>query len=143
MPWAPLEKKFAPMVAELSPMFVKIYNQALVAETQSLDQLVGIGLRKALEFLVKDFAKQQHPDDVEAIQKCPLATCIENYVSDANVKGCAKRAVWLGNDETHYVRKWEDKDIADLKLLVHLTTNWVDNVLLTQKYVAEMQPPGA
>ncbi|HKW51946.1 MAG TPA: hypothetical protein VJQ53_09455, partial [Candidatus Eisenbacteria bacterium] len=30
--------------------------QAMAAEGASLDQLVGMGLRKALEFLVKDFA---------------------------------------------------------------------------------------
>ena len=54
------------------------------------------------------------------------------------MKECAKRAAWLGNDETHYTRKWEDKDVKDLKLLVHLTVNWIDNVLLTQKYISEM-----
>lgn len=48
------------------------------------------------------------------------------------------RAVWLGNDETHYVRKWEEKDVNDLKLLVRLTVNWIDNVLLTKKYIADM-----
>jgi hypothetical protein len=54
------------------------------------------------------------------------------------VKECAKRAAWLGNDETHYTRKWETKDVSDLKLLVKLTVNWIDNVLLTEKYIAEM-----
>jgi hypothetical protein len=141
-PWRAAKQKFQETVSGLSPTFVDIYNQAMAAESQGLDQLVGIGLRKALEFLVKDFASQQHPEQIETIRKVALATCIENYVTDANIKETAKRAAWLGNDETHYVRKWEDKDIRDLKLLVRLTTNWIDSVLLTQKYVAEM-PPGA
>jgi hypothetical protein len=55
------------------------------------------------------------------------------------VKACAKRAAWLGNDETHYVRKWTDKDVRDLKILITLTINWINNVLLTRKYTAEMQ----
>ena len=90
-------------------------------------------------FLVKDFAVQQHPNEADKIRGMQLSPCIHAYVSDVNFKECAKRATWLGNDETHYVRKWEDQDIDDLKLLVRLTTNWVDNVLLTQKYVAQMQ----
>lgn len=131
---------FSDSVLEVSESFVEIYNQALVAESQGLTQLVGIGLRKALEFLIKDFAMHQHPEEAEKIKGKQLGPCIDAFVSDTNVKECAKRAAWLGNDETHYVRKWEDKDISDLKLLVRLTTNWIDNVLLTQKYIVLMQP---
>lgn len=123
-------------------MFVEIYNDARAAEGQGLAQLVGIGLRKAVEFLIKDFSVHQHPDQTDRIKSMMLGPCINEYVTDQNVKDCAKRAAWLGNDETHYIRKWEDKDITDLKLLVRLTTNWVDNVLLTQKYVADMPWPG-
>lgn len=139
-PMNPLQQQFPATVSEVSPTFVEIFGQAMVAESQGLEQLVGIGLRKALEFLVKDFASNQHPDQLEQIQKIMLGPCIDKYVTDSNLKETAKRAVWLGNDETHYVRKWDDKDIRDLKLLVRLTSNWVDNVLLTQKYVAEMPP---
>jgi len=133
------KQDFPQSVVEVSSTFVDIFNQAIAAEANGLTQLVGIGLRKALEFLIKDFSAHQHPDDTEKIKNMLLGPCINAYVTDQNVKDCAKRAAWLGNDETHYIRKWEDKDISDLKLLVRLTTNWVDNVLLTQKYVADMQ----
>lgn len=135
------EREFQQTIAETSPTFVEIYNQAVAAEAEELTQLVGIGLRKSLEFLIKDFSVLQHPDETDAIRALQLSPCITKYVSDQNIKDCAKRAAWLGNDESHYTRKWEDKDISDLKLLVHLTTNWIDNVLLTQKYVAEMPQP--
>lgn len=138
---APIRAKkstFPDTVINVSPNFVTIYDQALEAEAAQLDQLVGIGLRKAMEFLIKDFAIVQKPNESDKILSAQLAQCISNYVSDPNIKECAKRAAWLGNDETHYVRKWEDRDISDLKLLVRLTVNWIDNVLLTQKYVAEM-----
>jgi hypothetical protein len=131
---------FPSSIADVSPSFVEIFNQAIDAEAKGLTQLVGIGIRKALEFLIKDFAVHQHPNDAEKIKAMQLSPCINEYATDPNVKECAKRAVWLGNDETHYIRKWENRDISDLKLLVRLTTNWVDNVLLTQKYVAEMNP---
>jgi hypothetical protein len=50
----------------------------------------------------------------------------------------AQRAVWLGNDETHYERRWEDKDIDDLKRLITLTVNWIHNDLLTEAVIADM-----
>lgn len=131
--------QFADVVREVSPSFVEIYNQAMEAEAKSLDQLVGIGLRKALEFLMKDFTAAQHPDEVEKIRSLQLGPCINQFVTDPNIKACAARAAWLGNDETHYVRKWSDRDVSDLKVLVRLTTNWIESTLLTQKYVEEMQ----
>lgn len=142
-PWSAHQTEFPVTIQEVSPTFVEIYNQAIVAESQDLPQLVGIGLRKSLEFLVKDFAVAESPQREESIRTTQLGTCIAQFVSDVNVKECAKRAAWLGNDETHYTKKWETKDVSDLKLLVKLTVNWIDNVLLTKKYIAEMSANGA
>ena len=139
-PITPTHHAFPEVIREISPTFCLIYSQVEHAESQQLDQLVGIGLRKSLEFLVKDFAQSEHPESSEAIQKSLLGPCIDKYLNDQNIKQCAKRAAWLGNDETHYVRKWEDKDIKDLKLLVRLTVNWLENYLLTKKYIADMSP---
>ena len=132
------QQEFSETITEVSPTFIAIYSQALAAEANGLDQMVGIGIRKALEFLVKDFACNQNPEDENEIKEKMLGKCIEDYIQDVSVKACAKRAAWLGNYETHYLRKWEDKDISDLKLLVKLTVNGIDNVLLTQKYIKEM-----
>ncbi|NBD21452.1 DUF4145 domain-containing protein [Aquabacterium fontiphilum] len=137
-PFSAQPADFPETVQCLSPTFVEIYNQVIAAESRSLDQLVGIGLRKALEFLVKDFASAINPDKAEQIKASMLAPCITQFIDDINIKECAKRAAWLGNDETHYVRKWESKDVSDLKLLVRLTVNWIDSFLLTQKYIEEM-----
>jgi hypothetical protein len=82
----------------------------------------------------------QEPAKAEEIKGKLLGKCIHEDVTDPNVKATAKLATWLGNDETHYIRKWEDKDINDLKILIRLTVNWIDNVLLTQKYLKEMTP---
>lgn len=129
---------FPETVSAISPTFVDVYNQAIAAEASQLDQLVGIGLRKALEFLIKDYACSENSDKVVQIKSAQLAACINEYVTDANIKECARRAAWLGNDETHYVRKWDQKDVGDLKLLVKLTVNWIDNALLTRQYIEEM-----
>ena len=103
-----------------------------------LDQVAGMGYRKSLEFLVKDFLITQRPTDEENIKKTMLGACINNYVDDPRIKSVASRATWLGNDETHYVRKWIDKDIEDLKILIKLSVNWIENVLLTEKYTKDM-----
>jgi len=127
-------------ITGVSPTFVEVYNQAMAAEAMNLDQLVGMGLRKALEFLVKDFAISHATTDEEKkkIRKKQLGPCIEDHITDAAVRAAAKRATWLGNDETHYVRRWEDKDITDLKNLVRLTVNAVENAILMRQYEKEM-----
>lgn len=124
-------------VTKTSPDFVRIYNQAIVAESADLEQLVGMGFRKALEFLIKDFASQEHPDRQDEIRRMSLGECIKTYI-DVDVQEFAERAAWLGNDETHYVRKWENKDIQDLKKLVELTMIEIRKCLARKKYSTEM-----
>ncbi len=140
-PISPVKPIVPECVREISPQFLEVYTQSLAAEANQLDQIVGIGLRKALEFLVKDFLIREHAAAKDGILRAQLGTCINNYVTDANLKKCAERAAWLGNDETHYLRKWEDKDIEDLKILVKLTLNWIENVVLTKQYEAAMPAP--
>ncbi|WP_141452842.1 DUF4145 domain-containing protein [Pseudoxanthomonas sp. z9] len=129
---------FPGAISETSPTFVEIMGQVAEAEARSLDQLVGIGLRKALEFLVKDYASLLQPEKTTGIRSSTLAQCIENYVTDTNIKQCAKLATWLGNDETHYERKWTTKDVTDLRILVRLCVNWIETSLLTKKYQEDM-----
>ena len=131
--------EFPEPVKEVSPMFVEIYKQAMIAESQNLDQLTGIGLRKALEFLVKDYAASTKPEDEKEIKKSFLSKCIKEHISDTKVKSCAERASWLGNDETHYIKKWGDKDINDLKILIKLTVNWIESSILTEQYSMDMR----
>jgi hypothetical protein len=126
-----IKKDFANPICELSPSFVLIYNQAYFAEQEELLEICGVGYRKALEFLIKDYAKHKHPDKTEEIKIKFLGKCISEYIDDSRIKSVAKRAVWLGNDETHYIRKWEDKDLSDLKTLIKLTLHWIEMEFLT------------
>ena len=141
MPNHSLKKEtFSPIITELSSAFVKIYNEAYAAEQMSLMEICGVGYRKALEFLVKDYAiVGKDEETVEKIKKSFLGPCIESYVTDARIKEVAKRAVWLGNDETHYVRKWENKDVQDLKGLIRLTIRWVEQEKETERLLEEMK----
>jgi hypothetical protein len=133
---------FHEAIVKVSPSFVAIYNEAEAAEAIQLHELVGIGFRKALEFLVKDFAKGERPGEAAEIEKKLLGQCIKEFIDDTNVKRIAERAAWLGNDETHYVRRWLTKDVQDLKKLVGLTVNAIENVLVTKEYLSTMPASG-
>lgn len=106
------DRKFSDELKEISADYCSICNEAHKAELMGYSQVCGPGYRKALEFLVKDFVSRgKNEEEKKEIEDLPLASCIKKYVDDARLKAVAERAVWLGNDETHYVRKWEDKDL--------------------------------
>ena len=130
-------KEFPEVVNKISKQFKKIYNQALLAEENGLDQICGPGYRRALEFLVKDYLIVQLPNEKEEIKKIWLGKAIQK-INNENIKACAERAAWLGNDETHYVRIWEDKDIGNLKDLINLVVSWIESEETTKKYKEEM-----
>lgn len=131
---------FSDTIKAISDDFVKIYDQAEQAEELGLEQICGVGYRRALEFLIKDYliTKTTEEDQKEAIRKEFLGAAISTRITDANIKGVAKRAVWLGNDEAHYVRKWEQKDLTDLKRLIALTVHWMDAEALTDQLYKDM-----
>ncbi len=132
---------YSERIQKASPFFCEIYDQAYKAEQMQLLQVCGPGYRKSLEFLIKDYVSELNPGEADKIKEMWLARCIETYVTDANIKETAKRAVWLGNDETHYVRKWEDKDLQDLKKLIGLTTHWIEAAKLTEELLQSMPAP--
>ena len=132
------EKEFSEIIKTISPQFSIIYNQAYFAEQNKLHQITGVGYRKALEFLIKDYAIKNNPSEEESIKKELLMQVINRYIDDPNIKNVAKRAVWLGNDETHYIRVWEDKDLSFLTKLIDLTIHWIEAEELTKTMIEEM-----
>jgi hypothetical protein len=131
-------KEFSDTIKSISEGFITIYNQAFSAEQQGLTEICGVGFRKALEFLIKDYIIINKPDEKEKVEKKLLGACISEYVNDERIKTVAKRAVWLGNDETHYIRKWEGKNLDDLKKLIDLTVHWIEMESLTKSFKSEM-----
>lgn len=109
------------IISEISGKFVEIYNQAYQAELSGLDLICGAGYRKAFEYLIKDYASKDRSDDAEKINNMSVSSIIEKYMNDPQLKEMAKRAIWLGNDETHVVRKWEEKDLKNLRELIDIT----------------------
>ena len=115
-------------LTRISPDFCAIYNQAHKAEQLGLTLVSGPGYRKALEFLVKDYLTLQSSDEAKKeIAEMPLMACIKKYVTDTRMRTTAERATWLGNDETHYIRRWENQDLQDMKNLIQLTCYWIQS----------------
>lgn len=137
----PKSKYFSEIINEISQKFIKIYQEAYFAEQQNLLEISGIGYRKSLEFLIKDFCITNNRAEEKTIQSTPLMQVINKYVDDVRIREVAKRAVWLGNDETHYVRLWSDKDVQNLKTTIDLVVHWIEAEEMTKNILKEMPEP--
>ncbi|HYG37177.1 MAG TPA: hypothetical protein VD908_01100 [Cytophagales bacterium] len=130
-------KDFSRTIKRVSPAFVTIYNQALAAEQQNLTEIGGVGYRKALEILIKDYALLKHPQDEEKIEKRALGQAIEEFVDDVRVINVARRAAWIGFEEVQYIKKWEGKNLQELKKVIDLTIHWIEMEELTLSFESQ------
>jgi hypothetical protein len=137
-PSSKADKEFPEEVSKLSPDFVAIYNQAHHAEQEGLDLICGVAYRKSLEYMIKDYVLRMYPEDESKIKSMPLQQCIQKFITEHSIKLMAERATWLGNDETHYIKKWVDKDLQDLKNLIDLTVFFISMSLKALRYQEEM-----
>lgn len=128
-PASTTEFPFTDRIKALSPKFVEIYRQSEKAENNGLTELCGMGYRKSLEFLIKDYAIAFHPDKETDIVKSQLSPCINEYIDNKRIKSLATASAWIGNDETHYTRKHEDYNVEHLKLFVSSAVSYIDSEL--------------
>lgn len=119
-------------INSLSPAFVRIYNQAEEAEARKLFDLCGLGYRKALEHLIKDYLCHVRPDNTETIKKTKLGDCI-TMLGDPALRDLAATASWLGNDFAHYERRHTKFDLDDLKRFISSAGFWISHSLTAQK----------
>jgi hypothetical protein len=134
---------FPEHIRNISSEFIAIYNQAEKSEADGLDKIAGVGYRKSFVFLIKDYLISKAADEaaIDAIKSKNLGACINDDISNDNIKTVASRATWLGNDETHYSRVWTDRDINDLKQLINLSVYWIDSEIITTSLVQDMPIP--
>lgn len=102
-------------LAAISQRFIDMYNQALLAEFNQNYELAAIGFRSALEILVKDYAIQELGEPAETVAKQSLCNAIEKYLNLPDLVNTADVVRILGNDYTHYQRKYPEHDFALLK----------------------------
>jgi hypothetical protein len=140
-PVTPQIPDFSSDISIISPSFVTIYSQAKSAEDHQLQDIAGPGYRKALEFLVKDYAISLHPTDEAEIKRNQLVPVITKFLSGDSLPVVSTRAAWLGNDETHYERRWLGKDLTDLKKLIDATVHFITMQRLVADLPIDMPDP--
>ena len=116
-------------IEKFSPTFKEIYQQSQKAEAYQLNQIAGIGYRKSIEFLVKDFLIHIKHNEELKISNLHLSQAIEKLENPSMIS-LAKAATWIGNDETHYTRKFEDKDITNMKKYIRALSNYLSSEYL-------------
>ena len=131
-------------INQVSPNFVKVYTQAYIAEKMNLSEICGMGYRKALENLVADFAIYKNglsTDDALRIEDMPenLSKKIHEYHNDMpDFIACAERAAWIGNDETHLIKKQVNFNINDMKELIGILVQGVKLKVMAEHYKSNM-----
>ena len=98
---------FSQELSTLTPKFVEIYHQAEKAEA----------------------AISNHPESKEQIESFLLGKCIADFIDNEKIKTLAKASAWLGNDETHYIRKHQNYNVQDLKRFIKATVAYIDSEL--------------
>lgn len=99
----------------LSERFMDIYNQAEMSEFAGSLELAAIGYRSALEVLIKDFAIRELGKPEDEVIKKNLFDAISCYMPNESLANSADVVRILGNDYTHYKRKYPEHDFALLK----------------------------
>lgn len=118
--------------------FIKTYLQSLEAEHNGLDEIAGMGYRKAIEYLVKDWAIQSNPAARAAIEASWLGKVITDHY-EGDLKDILERATWLGNDQSHYNKLFEEYDLDILKDLIDLIMVELDRQYKKAMYIAAIQ----
>lgn len=119
-------------IKDISEKFIEIYTQALAAEHYKLTEISGIALRKSIEFLIKDYLIKFKKEDAEAIKKVMLGQAI-NKIDSPVIQNLAKAATWIGNDETHYERRYADKDVNDMKKFIKALVHFISLELIVNE----------
>lgn len=111
-------------IESISPEFTEIYTQALNAEYYGLSKITGIGLRKSIEFLIKDYLINYKKEDSNTIKNIMLGKAIAK-IDNSKIQTLARATTWIGNDETHYERRYKDKDVDDMKRFIKALIHFI------------------
>lgn len=122
--------KLPKCIHEISPRFVELYKQANYAESMNFFELAGTGYRNALEVLIKDYAINELNKPKKEVVSKKLFKAIELYLPNIKLSNSADVVRVLGNDHTHYERRYEDIDFDILKQYLKIFINAIETEYL-------------
>lgn len=118
-------------IKELSPRFVSLYEQSYTAEQNNHIELAGSGYRNSIEVLIKDFAIKKLNAPKDDIYKMKLYDAIGTYLKEVNIDTSAADVIRvLGNDYTHYQRKYDGIDFVVVKKYLEIFIQQIETKLL-------------
>lgn len=118
-------------IKELSPRFANLYEQSYSAEQNGCIELAGSGYRNSIEILIKDFAINKLKAPENEVCKMSLYEAIGTYLKEVNLETSAADVIRvLGNDYTHYQRKYNDIDFIVVKKYLEIFIQQIDTKLL-------------
>lgn len=80
-----------------------------------MNDLAGMGYRKSLEYLVKDYAITELKKPEQEVSKKKLYNAIEEYLPNNMLINAADVVRILGNDKTHFQEKFQEYDVEVIK----------------------------
>lgn len=119
----PYENK---LLASFSEHFIDMYNQALASEFSGNIELAAIGYRSALEILIKDYAINELHEDAQKVSSKKLFDAVKDYLKQDELINTADVVRILGNDYTHYTRKYPQHDFDILKTYMEILIKQVE-----------------
>ena len=122
-------------IEKISPRFIEMYSQALRAEDNGDYNLAAIGFRSAIEILIKDYAITCLGQSRGEVVNMSLYNAISSYLGENDLIKTADVVRILGNDHTHYERKYPEHDFALLKNYVDIAIS-----LIRQKILIKSPP---
>lgn len=120
---------------ELSPRFYDYLSQALFADYHNHQDLAAMGFRSALEILCKDFVIKEMGVAQEKVENMHLQVLIDTHFPEVKLKNTAHLVRMLGNDYTHYVKRYSTEEYQTLKIAFEYFT-----ALLEMQYFAAHPP---
>lgn len=119
-------------VLDISKDFQDLLDQASKAEANNLDDLAAIGYRRALEFLIKDFCIYKWPDEIDNIKKEHLHASIQRLKEISPIiENVANKIKTIGNDHTHYVKKYP-YTYQEMKKLIEILIPFIHGALMLE-----------
>lgn len=105
-------------IQELSPRFIDIYMQVTMAKFHRLSEIYGMGMRKALECLIKDYALYKYPSLEDEIARKPLARCVTDFIDNDKIQKLSTTCRIIGNNETHWRNQNTQEDIEIMERML-------------------------
>lgn len=120
------QKEFDKLLADISPKFVELYNVAYALYQENKFDVAGAVYRMSLEFLMKDYLISFLKEPEEEVVKCNLGTTITKYFKNvADMYTAAEVVRELGNDNSHYRKKYDDVSINELVVYLDIFINHI------------------